>query len=93
MLLLKLSFLPMMIKVLSKTRRPFLCAFLYLMLIVTNGLIFDVAFGTSWQRVSIEAAKAFGSSALYFWLLNEFESTDGIYYPVLGVGLIAMLLI
>jgi hypothetical protein len=88
---LKIMFLPMMIKVLSKTRRPFVCALLYTLLIFTNGLMFDLAFGGTWRHVGIECAKAFGATALYFWLLNELEGADGPYWLVFALGLLGIL--
>lgn len=90
-MLVKLMCLPMMIKVLSKTHRPVVCALLYLGLIITNDLMFEAAFGATWQSMAIEAGKAFGGSALYFWLLNEFEGADGPYYGVLAVGFLVLL--
>lgn len=92
-MLVRLMCLPMMIKVLSKTHRPFVCALLYLGLIITNDLMFEAAFGATWQAVAIEAGKAFGGSALYFWLLNELEGADGLYYGVLALGGLGLLLL
>lgn len=93
MMMVKLMFLPMMIKVLSKTHRPFVCAFLYLGLVITNDLMFEAAFGATWQAMALESGKAFGGSALYFWLLNELEGSDGPYYGVLALGLLVLLLV
>lgn len=91
MFFLKLCFLPMMLKVLSKTQRPFLCATFYFLCMLTNGLMFDLAFGASWQSVAISGAVAYGESALYFWLLNEFDGADNIYWPIWVVGFLAIL--
>lgn len=93
MFFLKLCFLPMMVKVLSKTHRPFFCAFLYLLLIFSNGLMFDLALGGTWRYVGIECAKGFAMSALFFWALEEFDGTDAIYWSVLILGMLAMLMI
>ena len=89
-MMIKLMFLPMMLKVLTKTHRPYVCALLYTLLIITNGLIFDVAFGGTWQSAALEAGKALGGSALYFRLLEELDGADAAYFGVLGLGFIAL---
>lgn len=80
-------FLPMMIKVADRTRRPLLCAVLYAAILLTNSLIFDVAFGTSPWKAAGALAVAFAGSWLYFFLLRELEGTGMLYWAVFVLGI------
>lgn len=93
MMFLKMMVLPMLIKVLSKTGRPFLCSTFYVLIIITNGLIFDLALGASWGSVALQVAIAAVLSSLYFWLLHEFEGADAIYWTVFALGFLAIIMI
>ncbi|MCA9796763.1 MAG: hypothetical protein KC910_33365 [Candidatus Eremiobacteraeota bacterium] len=93
MLLLKLFLIPMLIKVLIQTGKPKVCAALYGACLFTNGLIFDVAFTGEWGRVLVILVGATGLSLLFFWLLNELESTGWPYWLTLVVGSAALLVL
>ena len=81
-----------LIKALSATRRPFVCAFIYMLGVCTGDLMFQGALGASATQLAWGAGVAFGKCAAWFWLLDTFESADLIYWPTLVVGLLVMML-
>lgn len=86
-MLAKMIFLPMVLKVLDRSRRPLLCAVLYSALILTNVLLFDIAFGAHPGKISLALAIAFFGSLAYFKLVLELEGTGMLYWAVFAVGL------
>ncbi len=86
-MLAKMLFLPMMLKVLDKSRRSVLCAVLYAAIILTNCLIFDLAFGANPGKLAVSLAVAFFGSLLYFKALLELEGTGMLYWGVFVLGI------
>lgn len=90
MFLLKLMLLPMLIKVLDRTGRPLVCASFYALGILTNGLIFDLAFGAPPATIAVAFALALAASSAFFVLLHVFDSTPW-YWAVLTGGILGLL--
>lgn len=90
-MLLKMLLIPMMIKALLATRRPWLCAGLYGAALFANSLIFDLALGGDPKMVLLNLAGAVGLSFAFFWLLKEFESAGALYWVILVLGTAALL--
>jgi hypothetical protein len=86
MIFVKMMFLPMLLKVLDKTQRPFTCAFIYALGLFTNGMIFDVALSGGWiHNALLPFAQALVESAIYFYLLAQLDGS-AYYWLVLAVG-------
>jgi hypothetical protein len=92
MIFVKLMFLPMMLKILERCPRPLTLAIFYSLGLLTNGLIFDMAFGGNWlHSVILPFAQALLEAWAYFYLLTQTEGT-GSYWGVLVVGGILLLI-
>jgi len=92
MILVKMMFLPMMLKVLDRTHRPLTCALIYAFGLLTNGLIFDLALGGNWLHSAvIPFAQALAESAIFFYLLLQVDGT-AFYWLVLGLGSLLLLI-
>jgi hypothetical protein len=94
MFLLKLCFIPMLWKVLSKTGKPLWCAIIYALAIWTNGLLFDLMMGASTPaHVLGFGVLETAAGALYFYVLHELDGADGLYYLWMALGLFGLLYI
>lgn len=91
MVLVKITVLPMLLKVLSKSRRPYFCSVMWVLIILTNGLIFNMIMGASWATIIVTCLIEFAAATLYFYALNELEGAGGLYWGVLVLGFLAML--
>lgn len=91
MILVKIAYLPMLVKVLQKTGRPFFCAFMWALLILVNGFMFDLAFGSTVLTVSVDCIVELLAAMAFFWLLNAFDGDDVKYWTILVVAGLALL--
>ena len=92
MILLKLVLIPMLLKVLEKSGRPFVCSTLYALVLLTNGLIFDLAFGASVASVFLAFVAAYAASSLYFYLLHHLDGSGMPYWAVLSLGAVGLMM-
>jgi len=88
-ILLKLMLIPMLLKVLERTNKPLLCGLFYALAILTNGLIFDLAFGRAWTAVALDFVIALGASSVFFVLVSILDG--GLYWLALAAGIPALL--
>lgn len=81
-----------LLKTLNMTRKPFLCAFLFVAAIATGDVIFATLGQMSWGRFFWTESLLFARCYLYFWLLDNYDGEPGIYWPIFIVGFLGMVL-
>jgi hypothetical protein len=81
-----------LLKTLTMTRKPLLCAFLFVAGIATGDLIFATMGQMTWLGFAWTESLLFAKCYAYFWLLDNFDSEPGIYWPVFVIGFLIMVL-
>ena len=82
-LLPKIALLVVLTRILSVTKKPFLCSGIYTGIIV----LFSILYSLPILGTLLVAAIVMATSSLYFWLLNRFSDNLPAYWTILIVGL------
>ncbi len=82
-MIFKVIFLVLLIQLLYKSDKPFLCSGLYAGIL----FVFSLVFGAGFIGALITAAIGFVLASIYFWLLNEF-SDGALHWGILIGGLL-----
>lgn len=81
--IVRIMLLVALLKLLLETERPFLCAGIYTAILFVLTLALEMPFTSAlgWSGIR------FGIAALYFWLLDRFQGSPLVFFPILVVGL------
>jgi hypothetical protein len=82
-MIIKALILAALIKVLLTTNKPFLCAGIY----AGVGFVLSLLAGTSLLVLVLATVLRFALASLYFWLLDRFEDSTGLFWLIAILGI------
>ena len=87
-MILDIIFFIACVKLLDYTGRPFFCAGIYTGLTIISALLF----GSGFPELAVGAVIAMSCFSLFFWLLDRYEDSFGVYCLVLVAGSLSIFL-
>ena len=85
MTIFRVFLLALMVKALLAIERPFVCSGFYAF---ARFLFFLLLPSVAFLPALILGAIVFGTSSLYFWLLDQFDPGSGIWWAIFVVGIL-----
>ena len=83
-LMIRIAILIALVKVLIETNKPLLCAGIYASFVIFMCVLLEIPFA----NVLFYGAVTLAGAWLYFWLLDRFEGSGGLWYVILIGGVL-----